>query len=327
MYQLHEVTPDLFQVTLAAPEHLGYTWGDARNVYVFAGKHPALLDSGYAESQDALHAALRELDIAPEAVQRIALTSSTADAIGGISSFPNARVWMTHARDAQKIVRARAYVQKIFDALLSLPEAPDTWEKEHAETLLETMFPAALDDAQILEDGQPIRLGNWILDALHTPGLSHESAAYFAADRGWLFSGPAINMTPRPVPYDPGQILETMGAVGSMSVKKVLPVRGPIDDFPDIFFRTLSLHISNMRANMKYIFEHPQSSIDLVASDFGYWPEDLFEVAARLMTYDAVFREFEDAGVVHVVEEGLVKGFPRFQMGAPGAGRGDATNN
>lgn len=326
MYQLHEVTPDLFQVTLSAPESFGYTWGEARNVYVFTGPSPALIDSGHAAQQDALHAALRQLEIAPDAVQRILLTSLTADAIGGVSSFPNARVWAANAYEAAEIDTARAYVQKIFDALRALPDAPKTWTDADAKQLLEQLFPTPTFPIQTLSDGQPIRVGQWILDALQTPGLHHPAAAYFAADRGWLFSGPAINMTPRAVPDDPGHLLETLGQVGSMSVKKVLPVRGTIDDFPDIFFRTLSLYISNMRANMKYIFEDPQSSIDLVASDFGYWPEDLYEVAARLMTYDAVFREFQDAGVVHIVEEGRVAGFPRFQMGAPGAGRGEASS-
>lgn len=326
MSQIHKVAPDLFQVTLSAPETLGYTWGAARNVYVFTGDAPALIDSGYAHSADQLHHALQALNIAPEDIRRIVLTSYTADAVGAAHTFPNARLWTALKPENAVLNHARAHYQKIFDALLSLPDIPSAWTAEYAQHILHTVFAAPTADIQYLESGQPIRLGRWILDALDTPGLAYPAAAYFAADRGWLFSGPAINMQPRAILDDPTHMLDTLVALGAMSIKKILPVRGDIDPHPDIFFRTLSLHVTNMRANMKYIFEDPQSSIDLVHADFGYWPDDLLETAARLMTYDSVFREFDAAGVVHIVEDGPVPGFPRYKMGAPGAGRGDATN-
>lgn len=324
MFHIHEVTPDLFQVTLSAPEELGFAWGEARNVYVFTGAAPALIDTGYAQTADHLHAALKTLNVQPEQVQRIVLTSLTADACGAASTFPNARCWTALQPQSDALAAARARYEKAFEALLGLPDAPKTWTHERAEYLLDYIFVAPPEDIQYLESGQPIRVGNWILDALDTPGLAYESAAYFSADRGWLFSGPAVNMTPRAIIDDPAAMLYSLGLLGSMSVKKVLPVRGQIDDYSDIFFRTLSLHVTNMRANMKYIFEDAQSSVDLVQADFGYLPEDLLEIAARLMTYDSVFREFDDAGVVHVVSDGPADGFPRYKMGAPGAGRTDS---
>src|SRR5690625_969655 len=326
MSQLHKVAPDLFQVTLSAPTSLGHTWGNARNVYVFTGEAPALIDSGYAQSADELHQALQSLNIAPADIRRIVLTSTTADAAGAASTFPNARLWTALKPEEHVHAHARARYQKIFQALLSLPDIPTTWTQDHEDQLLDTVFCPPPPNLQYLQSGQPIRLGNCILDALDTPGLAYPAAAYFAADRGWLFSGPAINMQPRAILDDPTHMLETLGTLGAMSIKQILPVRGDIDPNPDIFFRTLSLYVTNLRANMKYIFEDPESSIDLVQADFAYWPEDLMETAARLMTFDAVFREFDEAGVVHVVEDGPVEGFPRYKMGAPGAGRGDATN-
>lgn len=321
MFHIHEVTPDLFQVTLSAPEALGYTWGEARNVYVFTGPAPALLDTGYAHTAEHLHAALRTLGVQPEQVQRIVLTSLTADAAGAASTFPNARCWTALQSTSDALKGARERYANAFDALLGLPDTPETWTQERAQYLLDYIFVAPPENIQYLESGQPIRVGNWVLDALDTPGLAYESAAYFSADRGWLFSGPAVNMTPRAIIDDPAAMLYSLSLLGSMSIKKVLPVRGGIDDHPDIFFRTLSLHVTNMRANMKYIFEEAQSSVDLVQADFGYLPEDLLEIAARLMTFDSVFREFDDAGVVTKVSDGPAEGFPRYKMGAPGAGR------
>lgn len=324
MFYIHEVTPDLFQVTLSAPEALGHTWGETRNVYVFTGDAPALIDTGYAQTAEHLHAALKTLGIIPAQVQRIVLTALTADAAGAASTFPNARCWTALKPRPDALQGARARYEKAFEALLGLPDAPTAWTAERAQHLLNYIFAPPPQDIQYLESGQPIRVGHWILDALDTPGLAFESAAYFSADRGWLFSGPAVNMTPRATIDDPTAMLESLGSLGAMSIKRVLPVRGVIDDYPDIFFRTLSLYVTNMRSNMKYVFEEAQSSLDLVQADFGYLPEDLLEIAARLMTYDAVFREFDEAGVVHVVGDGETDGFPRYKMGAPGAGRTDS---
>lgn len=324
MFHIDEVTPDLFQVTLSAPEALGHTWGEARNVYVFTGEAPALIDTGYPQTAAHLHAALKTLGIAPGEVQRIVLTALTADAAGAASTFPNARCWTALQPRPDALQRARSRYENAFEALLSLSDTPASWTAERAQYLLDFIFPPPPQDIQYLESGQPIRVGHWILDALDTPGLSFESAAYFSADRGWLFSGPAVNMTPRAIIDDPTAMLQSLGSLGAMSIKRVLPVRGSIDDHPDIFFRTLSLYVTNMRSNMKYVFEEAQSSLDLVQADFGYLPEDLLEIAARLMTYDAVFREFDDAGIVHVVGDGQAEGFPQYKMGAPVAGRTDS---
>lgn len=326
MTPIHKVAPDLFQVTLSAPSALGPTWSAARNVYVFTGDAPALIDSGYAHSTDELHAALQTLHIAPTDVRRIVLTSYTADAAGGVHAFPHARIWSALSPETDALRAAQERYQQVFSALQQLPNTPPEWAQTNTSALLKTVFPPPPSTIQYLESGQPIRLGSWILDALPAAGLAYPAAAYFAADKGWLFSGPAVNMKPRAILEDPTRMVETLNSLGAMSIKKVLPIRGEIEEHPDIFFRALSLYVTNMRANMKYIFEDPQSSIDLVHADFGYWPEDLFETAERLMMYDAVFREFDEAGVVHVVEEGPAEGFPRYNMGAPGAGRGDATN-
>lgn len=326
MTPIHKVAPDLFQVTLSAPSALGPTWSAARNVYVFTGDAPALIDSGYAHNTDELHAALRTLELAPTDIRRIVLTSYTADAVGGAHTFPNARLWSALAPETAPLHAARQRYEQVFGALKQLPNTPPEWSHANTASLDDTVFATPPANIQYLESGQPIRLGSWILDALPTHGLAYPAAAYFAADKGWLFSGPAVNMRPRAILEDPTSMVETLNSLGAMSIKKVLPIRGDIEEHPDIFFRALSLYVTNMRANMKYIFEDPQSSIDLVHADFGYWPEDLFETAERLMMYDAVFREFDEAGVVHVVEDGPVEGFPRYNMGAPGAGRGDATN-
>src|SRR5690625_1678771 len=140
MSQLHKVAPDLFQVTLSAPTSLGHTWGNARNVYVFTGEAPALIDSGYAQSADELHQALQILNIAPADIRRIVLTSRTADAAGPASTFPNARLWTALQPEDPVHAHARARYQKSYQALLSLPGIPTTGTQDPADQLLGTVF-------------------------------------------------------------------------------------------------------------------------------------------------------------------------------------------
>lgn len=323
MFALQEVAPDLFWVALPTPEGLSQPWGVPRNVFVFAGDSPALLDTGYAQTSANLCAALAELGIAPEDIQRIALTSLRADAAGAVHAFPNASVWTAgaaqsdtpddhdHARHAQAL-----------RALLRHPNKPETWTDSAMERFLALSFPKPPDNVQYLKDGQPLRLGHYILDALQTEGVGYPSAAYFSADRGWLFPGPTATLTPRPVIDSPGEILESLGKLGGMSVKRVFPIRGIIEEHASVFFRALSLYATNLRSNMQYVFNTPQSSIDLAESDFGYLPDDLARFAALVLEYDAVFREFAEAGVIREDSEGYGDGFARFRMGTPLASRG-----
>lgn len=317
MFELHEVAPNVHQIALPAPNGIPEPWGRPRNVYVVGGESPSLIDTGYAATADQLHAALGELGIAPEHIQRIALTSLTQDAIGAAHTFPYATCWTALQKEHGNFEPLRLRYQEILHALLAFEDKPKGWTAEYAESVTNQVFVASNTPVQYLESGLPLRLGNIVFDALETRGVAYGSCGYYAADRGWLFPGPSMALSPRSVMSDPGAMLDTLGELGGMSVKKILPVRGPVDDVPDIFFRTLSLYATNIRSNMQYVFEDPVSSIDLVLSDFGYLPDDLFDFANRLLIFDAIFREFAEAGVIHQKSEGQHPAFPRYSMGAP----------
>lgn len=297
-------------------------WSVPRNVFVFTGEAPALLDTGYQETGENLVAALDALGLDPWDIQRVALTSYQADACGAVSLFSQASVWSA-AEAENALTHDRARHEAVLDALLQHPDRPQTWTRERADAFLALRFGHTLPAVQRVEDGQPLMLGGTILDALKTEGVGTPSCAYYAADRGWLFGGPTVSLTPRPIQDDPGALIDSMTALGSMSVKRVLPVQGMVEEHPQIFFRSLSLYTTNLRTNMQYIFSAgPQSSIDLAFSDFGYLPEDMLRFSALVLEYDSVFREFAQAGVIRKVGEGLSDAFPRYQMGTPPMSRG-----
>lgn len=325
MFALQEVAPDLFWVALPTPEGLSQPWGVPRNVFVFTGDSPALLDTGYAETTPNLLAALDALGLAPEAIRRIGLTSLHADAAGALAAFPHATVWTACDVETAPLAHEKQRYAQVFEALLLHPSKPDTWTRRAADHFLALAFPPAPSGVRRLQDGQPLRLGHYIFDALQTEGVGYPSAAYFSADRGWLFPGPTSTLTPRPVIDSPGAILDSLGKLGAMSVKKVFPIRGLVENHVNIFFRTLSLYATNLRSNMQYVFHAPQSSIDLAESDFGYLPDDLPRFAALVLEYDAVFREFAEAGVIREDQAGYGPHFPRYRMGTPLASRGPAS--
>lgn len=323
MFALQEVAPDLYWVALPSPPGLSQPWGVPRNVFVFTGAAPALIDTGYAGTAPNLVAALDALDLDPADIQRVALTSRSADAAGALDLFPEAGVWTAAAADPAALDEERRRYAEAFEALLLHPEKPKTWTEEAAASFLAARFDDVTPRAQQIADGQPLKLGDYILDALQTGGAGPPSAAYFSADRGWLFPGPVAALTPRPIQSNPGDLLDAIERLGGMSVKRVFPVQGIVEEHPQIFFRALGLFSTNLRTNMQYVFTSgAQSSIDLAQADFGYLPDDLPRFAALVMEYDSVFREFAEAGVILDDGEGFGPNFRRYQMGTPLTSRG-----
>lgn len=324
MFALQSLAPDLYVVALPAPPDVPLPWGAPRNVYVFTGDAPALLDTGHAATLPNLHAALHTLGIQPEDIVRIGLTSTAPDAVGALSGFPEATAWTAAAPRSDSWATERARYAAALDALLQHPNKPATWTRARADRFLAAYFVGEQPALRPVQDGQPLRLGNYILDALQLEGVGFPAAAYFAADRGWLFGGPTATLTPRPLQDDPDKLLASTSRLGSMSVKRVFPVRGLIEEHPHVFFRALSLFTTNMRSNMQHVLSRPLSSIALTEADLGYLPSDMVRFAASVLEYDAVFREFAEAGVIRRGDEGLSEAFPSYQMGTPVPRRGPA---
>lgn len=322
MFALQSLAPDLHVVALPAPPDVPLPWGAPRNVYVFTGDAPALLDTGHAATIPSLLEALRALDLLPEDIVRVGLTSLAPDAVGGLAAFEDATAWTAAALRHDCWATERARYDAVFDALLAHPHKPETWTRDRADRFLASYFTGATLDLRPVQDGQPLRLGNYVLDALQLEGVGMPAAGYFAADRGWLFAGPTATLTPRPLLDDPGELLASTGKLGAMSVKRVFPVRGLIEEHPPIFFRALSLFTTNMRSNMQHVLSRPLSSIALTEADLGYLPSDMVRFAASVLEYDAIFREFAAAGVIREAGEGLHPAFPLYQMGTPVARRG-----
>lgn len=316
MTSIQRLADDITRIELPASSGSMSAQGMARNVFLVHGDAPALIDTGDISQRDALLSAFDELGIAPKSIRRIALTARSVDAFGNIDAFPNARIF-TVAGEVD-IAERRAYLHKIYSALQALPEAPAAWAQIDIDAALNAWFAEA-PDVETIRDGEPLRLGNRVFDALRADGLLAPAGVYYAADTRTLFGGPTLSLVPRPVPYDPDAWLQTIGKLGRLSTATLLPAYGPVEPKPSVSFRAASLYATNLRTNLQHVLDTWRSSIDIAEADLGYLPDDMLRFGGTVMTFDAVMREFVAAGVVHAAPNDSHP-LPRYKMGA-GSGR------
>ena len=316
MYAIEQLSDEIARIVLPPPPDLPPPWGVARNVYVFKGAVPALLDTGLPGTGDALVHALASIGVAPEKVRKIALTSRSVSAYGNADRFPNATLWSPSP--AQDRASLRASLTRVYDALRAHPDAPPAWKTAPVDAFLDR-WCADEPRVELLEDGASLRLGAVTLDGLDCPGLLEPASAWYAPATGWLFGGPAFTLARRAVPSNASAWLDSIGRVSAISTKLLLPECGHLEPQPDRAFRAISLYVTNLRTNLQHVLDVPRSALDLAELDLGWLPDDLVRFGADVLRFDAVMREFFDAGVAHSSDDARAP-LPRLTMGA-GSGR------
>lgn len=316
MYRIEPLADDIQRIELTPVPTSSTPWDAPRNVFLFQGAAPALVDTGAPSCAPQLLQALADLGVEPASIARIALTSRDLGAFGNTALFPNARVWS--AASDEPLDARRAWLRGLITALRSLPDAPESWSVVDPDAALTTWF-APEPAITWLQDGEPLRLGDRVVDALRCDGLLHPGAAYFSAESGILLSGTAMALRPRPIPFDPGALLDAIGRLGALSVKVLGSAFGPVEKRPAITVRAASLYATNLRTNLQHVLDTYRSSIDIAHADEGELLEDFGAFLTSVATFDAVMREFVEAGVIHPLE-GDSHPLPRYKMGA-GSGR------
>lgn len=314
MYATERLQPGQWLITLPAHSPLSPPLGTSRNVYLLAEDTPTLVDTGFSAQREALVAALDELGFRPADIQRVALTSRDSAAAGNADLFENASLWAPAAPSAQS-TQWLAHLESVLQAMKGQESVPEAWQDCDVQTVIDALKPPQLPAHTLpLEEGMPLRLDRQVFDVLLTPGCGEGGAAFYAPAERVLYAGPCATWQSRPVVRAYSDFAESVGRVSRLSLEQLRPVHGPIEAHPEIFFRSLSLFVTNLRSNMQYVLSKPVSAFELAFSDFGYLPDDLLEFAGAVLEFDAILREFAAAGVVTREGQGPL---PRWAIGAP----------
>jgi hydroxyacylglutathione hydrolase len=182
--------------------------GRASHAYLFLGTRTALVDCGSEESQPALLASLRGLEIKRERISLVVLTHEHAGHAGGSAAFPEALL-VAHPLAAAKLRHGEEPLTK-----LSVARAPDVE----------------------LSDGGAIRLGGFSFDVLHMPGHTSGSICLYERSRALIVTGDTV-LARGTLPVvthsgSSGEHLESLERLASLRARLLLPGHGPLSDDP-----------------------------------------------------------------------------------------------
>jgi glyoxylase-like metal-dependent hydrolase (beta-lactamase superfamily II) len=186
---------------------------DAAHI-VLAGEHAAIVDTGPNTAVPLLLAALRELQVAPEAVTWLFLTHVHLDHAGGAGGL------MRELPNATCVVHPRAAPHMIDPSRL-IEGTRAVYGEELYSRLYGEILPVDSQRILIAQDGQRFELPGREFECVHTPGhaLHHQAIVDRGSDSiftGDTFGisyrefdtarGPWIMPTTTPTQFDPGQL-------------------------------------------------------------------------------------------------------------------------
>jgi glyoxylase-like metal-dependent hydrolase (beta-lactamase superfamily II) len=191
------------------------------------GGRAAIVDTGANNAVPLVLAALKELGIAPEAVDYLLLTHVHLDHAGGagllMQSLPNARAFIhprgaPHMIDPSKLVKASIAV----------------YGEESYRKLYGDLLPIPADRVVVTEEGQRLSLAGRELEFVHTPGHALHHYAVVDSSRGNIFTGDTFGMSYRetdttrgafivptttPSQFDPEQLIASVRRLAAYEPK------------------------------------------------------------------------------------------------------------
>jgi glyoxylase-like metal-dependent hydrolase (beta-lactamase superfamily II) len=174
---IRQLEPDLF---LIDHEFQGVP-GTIVSYLLTDGDDLTLIETGPATTMDTLLAGVRAAGFDPDQITRLIVTHIHLDHAGGAGSL------------IQRLPRARLFVHRVgaphmVDPSKLLSSATRIFE-EDMERLWGEILPVPEDRVVVLDDEATLRVGDRVLEALHTPGHASHHLAFHDAERGVIFTG------------------------------------------------------------------------------------------------------------------------------------------
>ena len=295
------------QITIPPCALTALPYGTPYNVFVLGGPAPTLIDTGHVGGRASLVAALAALELTPDRIGRIVLTSARPDAIGNVPLFANASVVaasspQSYREHAESTV---APVISIARELLSGPQGHEAWSEDAVLRFEEEALRDVPEFRPIVaDDGNVVASASGPLTIRHTPGVDPHAACLVDERRNELFAGATVVPPSMVRVRSPKSYGASLQAISALKPDRVLSAHGPVQTSYYAVFRSLNLSVSNLVQNMPFALQGPTPVARIAFNDLGYWPRDLIRFAAWVDRFKVMLDELVGSGVASVEGEG-----------------------
>ena len=147
------------------------------NVFIIAGKHITLIDTGVSGSEKVIFEYLQSIGRKPSEIKTILLTHTHPDHIGSVKTL-------------QELTHCKVYVHAAEQMWL---EHTEQQEKERPVPGFQDMVAGSCKADNLLNDGDVLELENSItIEVIHCPGHSAGSVTYLFKQENTMFCGDVI---------------------------------------------------------------------------------------------------------------------------------------
>jgi glyoxylase-like metal-dependent hydrolase (beta-lactamase superfamily II) len=207
------------------------TWGPSVNVLRLG---ETLVDTGHVRSADALAEALADPDRLG-GVERVVLTHPHIDHVGGsqaldeLAALPHVAIegvpFIVHDY-REYLLEARADMTRLCAGLGATDSMWDSYcpvDREYHEERIEF--------ERVLADGDTVRLGEYELDVLSTPGHSGQHASFWHEPSGTCLPGDIVSENGHfmyaPLYCDIGEYKRSLRRLRALEADRLVPMHGP----------------------------------------------------------------------------------------------------
>ncbi len=285
-FEFFDLFPNIYQLHLPIPKNpLKYL-----NSYFIKGKNfNLIIDCGlnHNEVEKILFAAIEELNFSPSNT-KLLLTHCHSDHSGLSVKLNEYGIIVLVEPTELKVINDPFIWEKESEALKSLGVPEDILEQAKETQVAYKFRPKGeIKFYYPLKDGERLDLGNFVFQAIHTPGHTRGHICLYDEDHKILFSGDHIlkDITPNISQFYEHELaldsyLKSLDKIKDLDVKLVLPGH-----------RT---HFFDLKTRIKELKDHHQKRLkevlDIVKNNPGLTP---FEVASY-MSWDINYSSWED---------------------------------
>jgi len=225
-----ELRPNIYQFCSEKPgSHIYLIKGDTKNV---------LIDAGIASTFPLLKSRLSELGLRIRDITLILLTHEHFDHTGSTAFFHSTAVVAAHRLAANKLELQDDFVT--FNRYFNAPSKPfwvDIW----------------------LEDGTVIDLGNYKLQAIHTPGHTSGCICLYEPSEGLLFTGDTLlaggTLSHMTASGNMSDYMNSIQRLNSLKIREIYPGHGRLSNTPDEDLAKAVVYAQTLFEDTKMFFE------------------------------------------------------------------------
>ncbi|MBW1941759.1 MAG: MBL fold metallo-hydrolase [Deltaproteobacteria bacterium] len=261
-------------------------WPSSSYIYLIEDQDGlTIIDAGIGTDEifNSVLDCLDALGFDPSLIHTILLTHAHTDHIGGISKikrFSSPRILIPEL-DVPEATDSLRHVDDIMPLRVQSNYAEELKGWDLSRHFFDTCGDWLLNDSdpfQLIKDGDEIRAGRYLLEAIWTPGHDVGEMVYWEPEHGMLFAGDLLKTSGTGLPWysrESGGIdayLKSLGKIKKLNAKRLLPSHGVMDKtFKEGVVETRDIILNRERKILQALEKGPKSFKELDQTLFPEW--------------------------------------------------------